>query len=297
MEKIEEELSPEEIEEFSEEIDAVTGSDLNPFEGTDPPPKEEPAPPEEEEYQPPPAPPQYPPVQSYQPSYRQDVDDGTPKTLDEVEDLDSYTKYVLREAGKEIDRRATQRELDHRVASTEAAARERHDGSDGWPEYLDSVDNFVVPLIRSSPRVFEVLRTFQNPAESSYVLGLVLKYQQNLPKTNHDGSDGWPDWSTVINTHVMPLVQRSPQIRDLLNLLPDPNEAAFVLGLLIKYQEKLPEMIRSRGNFRATVRGRYQGRNQGTGKLTKADYDSMSIEAFVQELDRFKNSEEGERRL
>lgn len=94
-----------------------------------------------------------------------------------VQDLASYTRYILNEAEKGFEAKLTERQLDSRVETTEKTAREAHNGEDGLPAYDELVDEYVAPLIQKRPRIFSMLREMEDPAEAAYTLGFILKYK------------------------------------------------------------------------------------------------------------------------
>ncbi len=94
-----------------------------------------------------------------------------------VQDLASYTRYILNEAEKGFEAKLTERQLDGRVESTEKTARDAHNGEDGLPAYDELVDEYVAPLINKRPRIFSMLREMEDPAEAAYTLGFILKYK------------------------------------------------------------------------------------------------------------------------
>lgn len=94
-----------------------------------------------------------------------------------VNDLASYTRYILNEAEKSFEHKMTEKQLDSRVESTEKTARENHNGEDGLPAYDELVDEYVAPLIQKRPRIFNMLREMEDPAEAAYTLGFILKYK------------------------------------------------------------------------------------------------------------------------
>src|SRR5262245_22234978 len=73
---------------------------------------------------------------------------GAPRSLDDVQDLGSYTKYILNEAKKQFSEEVTENQLNHKVERTEAEARLKYDGSNGLPAYDDLIDEYVVPMIQ-----------------------------------------------------------------------------------------------------------------------------------------------------
>lgn len=100
----------------------------------------------------------------------------SPRSLDDVQDLGSYTRYILEEASKQFERKMSDQQLDSRVEYTETRARDLHNGEDGLPAYDELVDEFVVPMIQKNPRIFEVIKQLPDPAEASYTLGFLMKY-------------------------------------------------------------------------------------------------------------------------
>jgi hypothetical protein len=94
-----------------------------------------------------------------------------------VNDLASYTRYILNEAEKSFEHKMTEKQLDGRVETTEKSARDAHNGEDGLPAYDELVDEFVAPLIQKKPRIFNMLRELEDPAEAAYTLGFILKYK------------------------------------------------------------------------------------------------------------------------
>ncbi len=94
-----------------------------------------------------------------------------------VNDLASYTRYILNEAEKSFEHKMTEKQLDGRVESTEKTARDAHNGEDGLPAYDELVDEYVAPLINKRPRIFSMLREMEDPAEAAYTLGFILKYK------------------------------------------------------------------------------------------------------------------------
>lgn len=165
----------------------------------------------------------------------------TPRSLDDVQDLGSYTRYILDEASRQFKKEMTEQQLDSRVEFTETRAREIHNGDDGLPSYDELVDEYVVPMIQKNPKIFEVIKQLPDPAEASYTLGFLMKY---------------------------------PKFSD-----------------MIKHQsrDELVKNINQTARQAATVRGRSNGR-QPSGKLTKAEIDSMSPEEFERELEAFRGS-------
>lgn len=95
----------------------------------------------------------------------------TPRSLDEVQDLGSYTRYILDEASKQFKKEMSEQQLDSRVEFTESRARDVHNGDDGLPGYDELVDEYVVPMIQKNPKIFEVIKQLPDPAEASYTLG------------------------------------------------------------------------------------------------------------------------------
>ncbi len=158
-----------------------------------------------------------------------------------VQDLASYTRYILNEAEKGFEAKLTERQLDGRVESTEKTARDAHNGEDGLPAYDELVDEYVAPLINKRPRIFSMLREMEDPAEAAYTLGFILKYK---------------NFSDIVKS----------QTRD-----------------------ELMKNINATSKQAATIRGKSSGR-QPTGRLTREEIESMSVEDFERELEKFRAS-------
>ncbi len=94
-----------------------------------------------------------------------------------VNDLASYTRYILNEAEKGFEAKMTEKQLDGRVETSEKTARDAHNGEDGLPAYDELVDEFVAPLIQKRPRIFSMLREMEDPTEAADPLGFILKYK------------------------------------------------------------------------------------------------------------------------
>jgi len=156
-----------------------------------------------------------------------------------VNDLASYTRYILNEAEKGFEAKMTEKQLDGRVETSEKTARDAHNGEDGLPAYDELVDEFVAPLIQKRPRIFSMLREMEDPAEAAYTLGFILKYK---------------NFSDIVKS----------QTRD-----------------------ELMKNINATSKQAANIKGKASGR-QPSGRLTKAEIDSMSPEDFERELERFR---------
>ena len=87
---------------------------------------------------------------------------------DDIVDLESYRDFLLEEMTRQNRFEAVQareRELDDRVEQSEAAAQRR------WPDYMDTIDDWVVPLIKRDYRIFSWLRSLNDPCSAAYQLG------------------------------------------------------------------------------------------------------------------------------
>lgn len=134
------------------------------------------------------------------------VTDGAPKSLDEVENLGQFSQYLLAEAKRQINEEWTEKDLDSRVSRTERTARAAHNGEDGFPEYDEVVDTYVLPLIQKNPNVFKLLRLMDNPGEAAYTLGML----QGFPEyANQLKGQGREELAKTINdaTHKAALVR------------------------------------------------------------------------------------------
>ena len=114
----------------------------------------------------------------------------------------------------------------------------------------------------------------------------------------HNGEDGLPPYDELLDEFVVPMVQKNPKIFELIRQMPDPAEASYTLGMLLKWPN-FTEMLKSQANEdlikkingtakqAATVKGKSSGR-QPSGKLTKEEIDNMSLEDFERELEKFR---------
>jgi hypothetical protein len=161
-------MSPE-AEQFSDFVDEQTGKKVDAFDGVDKQPAQNDAPR---------------PEQQLPPAVYVPQDDLLPF---EGETIEEYTDYLLQQS----DRRYELRQMNDRVESTERAARRAHDGRDGLPSYDDICDGHVVPWIRQRPEMFKWLREQNNPAESAFFVGLVLKYPHLHDVLQREGQDAF----------------------------------------------------------------------------------------------------------
>ena len=117
----------------------------------------------------------------------------------------------------------------------------------------------------------------------------------------HNGEDGLPSYDELVDEYVVPIIEKNKKIYELLRQMPDPAEASYTLGFLLKYpkfadmiksqsRDELVKTINSSAKFAATARGRNGGR-QPTGKLTAPEIYAMTPEDFEAELTKFR--EEG----
>jgi hypothetical protein len=164
-------MSPE-AEQFSDFVDEQTGKKVDAFDGVD-------------KHQQQPAQNDAPlPEQQLPPAVYVPQDDLPPF---EGETVEEYTDYLLQQS----DRRYELRQMNDRVESTERAARRAHDGRDGLPTYDDICDGYVAPWIRQKPEMFKWLREQNNPAESAFFVGLVLKYPHLHDLLKREGQDAF----------------------------------------------------------------------------------------------------------
>jgi hypothetical protein len=120
----------------------------------------------------------------------------TPTSLDEVENLGQFKDYILSEARRQITEEWTEKDLDARVESTESKARQLHNGEDGFPEYDEVVDTYVVPLIEKNPTVFKLLRLLDDPGEAAYTLGMLRGFPKFVEQLKGKGRE---DLAKTIN--------------------------------------------------------------------------------------------------
>jgi hypothetical protein len=124
-------------------------------------------------------------------------------------------------------------------------------------------------------------------------------------KRVHSGKDGLPSYDSVVGNEVAAFVRQRPEVVTWLQAQPNPAEAAFFFGCLLRYPHLL-NVLRSQGvdafyqHVRGHVRGnvarpsarpRSGGRSGGHSaprKLTAVQIQSMDSAEFERELDRFK---------
>lgn len=95
------------------------------------------------------------------------------KPLDEMSPAE-FLEVATKKAQAEMRKEFTETQKTNRMRSSDAAAREKFDGSDGRPTYDEMLDDVVAPFIREHPQVFHMLREMPNPGEAAYALGLLL---------------------------------------------------------------------------------------------------------------------------
>jgi hypothetical protein len=121
----------------------------------------------------------------------------------------------------------------------------------------------------------------------------------------HTGRDGLPSYDSVVGNEVAAFARQRPEVVTWLQAQPNPAEAAFFFGCLLRYPH-LSDVLRSQGIdvfyqqvrqqvsgnvVRPSVRPRsLQGGHSllAPRKLTAAQIEAMDSAAFELELDRFK---------
>jgi hypothetical protein len=117
----------------------------------------------------------------------------------------------------------------------------------------------------------------------------------------HNGKDGLPSYSELVDHYAIPLMRERPDLRRLVLSQDDPAAASFLVGFCAAYPHLISQVVARNGqidksifrstNFRPTVRGQGSERRQPSGKV---NYENWDNESFIAELDRFKLSSEGE---
>jgi hypothetical protein len=112
----------------------------------------------------------------------------------------------------------------------------------------------------------------------------------------HTGDDHLPDYDSVVDSHVVPMIRQRPEVFSWLRAQPNPAEAAFLVGCLLRFPH-LQNVLKTQGEnafYRAirggsapTVRAR-GGRLRPAGKLTAAQIEAMPNSDFEKILDDWK---------
>ena len=64
-----------------------------------------------------------------------------------------------------------------------------------------------------------------------------IRTTQTAARSKHDGADGNPSYDDVLDEIVLPMIRENPNLFALLREMPDPAEAAYTLGMIVKYPE------------------------------------------------------------
>jgi hypothetical protein len=208
---------------FTEDLDESFTADSNEFQ--DQPEQSPPPTPQwEVPYTPPPV----------QQDYQQDSDDLPEWVHDENLDLQSYTRNIIEEAGKQF-------RLQRRLESSVARAKEVYNGRD-LPAYDELVNSYALPLLAQHPDLHRLVLRQADPAAASYLIGFCAAYPHLVPQ-------------------------------------------------VIARKGNLDKTIFRPINFRPTIQARNSGSRQPSGKVNYENWDNA---AFIDELERFKLSPEGE---
>jgi hypothetical protein len=126
-----------------------------------------------------------------------------------------------------------------------------------------------------------------------------IEASETRARENHDGSDGLPAYDELVNGYAAPAMRQQPQLHRLVLSQADPAAAAYLIGFCAAYPHLVPRVLEKNGridksifqltNFRPTVKG-----TSGRQQASKINYENWDNESFIDELDRFKLSSEGE---
>src|SRR5690349_19816559 len=159
------------------------------------------------------------------------------------------------------------------------------------PDNITDLGQYTNYLLQQAEKSFEhkmTERQLDAKVESS---------EENARKT-HDGEDGLPTYDELFDEQVAPMIQKNPRIYELLRLMPDPAEATYVLGFIMKYKnfaqalqshsrDDLMKAINQTAKQAATIKGK-AGNRSGNGKLSKEEIEAMTPEDFERELEKFR---------
>lgn len=100
------------------------------------------------------------------------------KPPDSIASLDEYNRWLFEPQAPRLEAHAEAQanffSFKQRVEDTEKAAIKKY--SDGFPPYLETVDNFALPLMDREEKFKRLVLGNQNPAEAAYVLGICERF-------------------------------------------------------------------------------------------------------------------------
>ena len=176
-------------------------------------------------------------------------------------------------------------------ASEQPATRESPTmaGDNGKP--IETIGELTESILKQAEQNFEKRFT------EKQLDGRVASTEEQARK-QHDGADGYPDYDAIFDGYVEPMIKQNPKVYELLRLMPNPAEAAYTLGFLLKYpnfkgtvesqaRDDMAKNINKTAKQAATVKGKNGGVRVIT-KLTAEEIDKMTPEKFQKVLEPFK---------
>jgi hypothetical protein len=173
-------------------------------------------------------------------------------------------------------------------------ARDPYDDVPRWVDDVQDIGEYTRNILE------EVGNQFRQTLAEEKLRSRVETAEARAMKA-HDGTDGLNSYSELVDGYAIPLMRQQPGLRELVLSQADPASAAYLIGFCARYPHLIPQVVARNGNidasifqstnFRPTVRGRNSGGSQGSGRLSKEDYERMTPAEFEEILTAFKNNE------
>ena len=205
-------------------------------------------------------------------------------SVDYWKDTNKYLRGELDKAKKARPARGIE---DHETEPRQTARpqQQRQDQPDDDLDNVQSVKDLVNWWDKQAQSKFETILT-QREKQSNF------RNSMAQARTEYVGDDILPSFQDLEQDVLMPLVQQSPQILQLLRELPNPGQAAYTLGILLKAQNPagLRKMFASQGReelldkinetTKQAVRVKQGRSGPTTAKLTPEQITAMPSDEF-----------------
>jgi len=204
---------------------------------------------------------------------------------------ENRAKHFEGEYRTERGRRQTLQKQSGGIQSREEVSTEAKQNGDG-PKTLEQVESLhdLYGLLKRENRAELDSRLGEDKKQTRLVTS------QDRARTEHNGSDGFPAYDDLVEETVLPLIEKNPRIYHLLREMPDPGEAAYTLGFLLKFptfkdtikgqgREELLNKINETTKKAVVLKGKKDTKTQ-TGKQTAAEILAMPPEEFEKEISK-----------
>lgn len=121
------------------------------------------------------------------------------KSPEEIESVKDLLEHVKRTTEDSLEQRLSEREKRTNFRSSMATARENFSGEDGFPSFTELEQEFLIPLVKSSPHVLELLRELPDPGKGAMTLALVLKAKNPDGLRKMFAADGYKELTDKID--------------------------------------------------------------------------------------------------